>query len=466
MSKSLFDSFSEVSSKQWVQKVQYELDGLDFNKTLLGLSPDKIHIKPYYTAEDLAGTSPVSPTRPVWGITEYVDAEDTERLSIRITEAIEGGSEVLFLENASVNTLEHLPSNLPEKCCHLFLSPSKSTHEERNALLNQVNTSLLTLLIWAEDPLSELITSGNPIHTPEADLEAHRLRLKDLFRRTGKPPYLVIRSRYLEQGGAQPAQELAAALSQASEYYHYWRSEGDRELIENVIPLFELGIGRHFFTEVAKQKALPSIWAGIAREFKAQESCRVIAVPGIRNKTITDFNNNLLRTTTELMSAVAGGAHWLGNLPYDVLYKYPNTFSSRIARNQMLIMKYEGHLDKVLNVADGAYFPERFTKDFTEKTLQHFHQLEEEGGFLSSVTRGHLQERIAAQAMESQKAYDDGSLKLVGSNCYEPAEGEGIPQIEKDPFPRHEDGKTLLRRIPVRRLASRRELHLLKKVRS
>jgi methylmalonyl-CoA mutase len=46
----------------------------------------------------------------------------------------------------------------------------------------------------------------------------------------------------------------------------------------------------------------------------------------------------MLRTTTECMSAIIGGADAY-NLPYDALYHKDNEFGDRIARNQLLILK-------------------------------------------------------------------------------------------------------------------------------
>ena len=66
----------------------------------------------------------------------------------------------------------------------------------------------------------------------------------------------------------------------------------------------------------------------------------------------------MLRTTTECMSAVLGGANTVNNLAYDAVYHKDNEFSERIARNQLLILKHESHFNTVNNPTDGAYYIE------------------------------------------------------------------------------------------------------------
>ena len=49
MSKaSLFENFESTSEKQWKQKIQFELQGKDFNDTLVWKSIEEIDVKPFY----------------------------------------------------------------------------------------------------------------------------------------------------------------------------------------------------------------------------------------------------------------------------------------------------------------------------------------------------------------------------------------------------------------------------------
>ena len=46
----------------------------------------------------------------------------------------------------------------------------------------------------------------------------------------------------------------------------------------------------------------------------------LVFIPKLRNKTLYDYNVNLLRTTSECMSAILGGANTISNVSYDAIY--------------------------------------------------------------------------------------------------------------------------------------------------
>src|SRR5690606_20773082 len=104
---------------------------------------------------------------------------------------------------------------------------------------------------------------------------------------------------------------------------------------------FQISTGPNYFFEIAKIRALRKLYATLAKEYGINENCHIIATPSKRNKTLYDYNVNLLRSTSECMSAVLGGADAVCNLPYDALYHKSNEFGERIARNQLLILKHE-----------------------------------------------------------------------------------------------------------------------------
>ena len=98
-------------------------------------------------------------------------------------------------------------------------------------------------------------------------------------------------------------------------------------------------MGTNYFFEIAKIRALRILFNTLASEYNYNFDCHIIATPTKRNKTIYDYNVNMLRTTTECMSAILGGANAVSNLAYDAIYHKDNEFGDRISRNQLLILK-------------------------------------------------------------------------------------------------------------------------------
>ncbi|HET8854560.1 MAG TPA: methylmalonyl-CoA mutase family protein, partial [Salinimicrobium sp.] len=167
-------------------------------------------------------------------------------------------------------------------------------------------------------------------------------------------------------------------------------------------------------------------------------------------------NVNLLRTTTESMSAVIGGADFVSNLAYDEFYHKSNEFSSRIAKNQLLILKNESYLDQV-NPADGTYYLEELTQQFSEKALEIFKGIEKGGGFLKQLKEGIIQKKIAESAAKEQQQVESGEMTLVGTNKYIHPQDLMKGETEIYPFLKHNPRKTLIRPIIPKRLSEKTE---------
>ena len=56
MSNFLFDEFNPLPAKAWKQKIQVDLQGADYNQTLLWHTDEGIIVKPFYTKEDRKNT--------------------------------------------------------------------------------------------------------------------------------------------------------------------------------------------------------------------------------------------------------------------------------------------------------------------------------------------------------------------------------------------------------------------------
>ena len=69
MSKaSLFENFESTSEKQWKQKIQFELQGKDFNDTLVWKSIEGIDVKPFYHSESYSKCPEIDYNSSDWNI--------------------------------------------------------------------------------------------------------------------------------------------------------------------------------------------------------------------------------------------------------------------------------------------------------------------------------------------------------------------------------------------------------------
>jgi methylmalonyl-CoA mutase len=212
------------------------------------------------------------------------------------------------------------------------------------------------------DPIGQLAKDGNWYTTTE---KSNFDTLNILTKQAESLSLISVNGALYQNAGATIVQQIAYTLAHANEYFN--RLDAIPQPI-----VIEVAVGTNYFFEIAKLKAIRLLFNTIAAAYNPNWSCHLLVTPTKRNKTLYDYNVNMLRTTTECMSAIIGGADTIANLPYDALYHKDNEFGDRIARNQLLILKNESYFDKVNNPSDGSYYIESLTQQLTDKALTLF----------------------------------------------------------------------------------------------
>jgi len=118
------------------------------------------------------------------------------------------------------------------------------------------------------------------------------------------------------------------------------------------------------------------------------------------------------------MSAILGGADSLTVEPFDTVFKKPDEFSERIARNQQLILKEEAYFDKVADPAAGSYYIENLTSLISENAWKLVVEIEDKGGFLACLKTGFIQAKLSESAAKREKDTATRKTILLGTNQY------------------------------------------------
>ncbi|MEE1099850.1 MAG: methylmalonyl-CoA mutase family protein, partial [Alistipes sp.] len=127
---------------------------------------------------------------------------------------------------------------------------------------------------------------------------------------------------------------------------------------------------------------------------------------------------NMLRGTTEAMSATIAGVNSLEVLPFNAAYEAPTEFSQRIARNVELLLKHESHFDQVVDPAGGSYYIENLTKSIAEEAWKLFLEVEDKGGYTAAFEQGFIVEKVKASAAAKDKNISTRRQILLGANQY------------------------------------------------
>jgi methylmalonyl-CoA mutase len=256
-----------------------------------------------------------------------------------------------------------------------------------------------------------------------------------------KPGPKAIRADLLHEAGAHAVQELGYGIAAGVERLAALTATRPVDTIAGEVE-FVFAVGPSYFIEIAKLRAARILWAQAVTAFGATDdgACRMrlhVRTPN-RNKSAYDRYTNLLRVTTEALSAVVGGCGQLTVQPFG--------FVSHLALNVQRILKEESHLDAVADPAGGSYYIEALTDSLAREAWKILQQIEAEGGYAKALASGSIEKTLAETRTAREKAYSSRRRTLVGVNNY-PDATEKTPDGE---IPASETGSSL----PQVRIAS------------
>ena len=439
MSKRLFEDFEGVSSKAWKQKIQADLKGLDYNDTLIHKTNEDIHIKPFYHSDDVITTQTPKSNSAHWQICETIYVADELKSNLTAIDVLKkGADEVKFIIPNNDISIDKLLLNINQEELKLYFELLFLDDEFVKTIVSV--TSKAVSVYINTDIIGNLAKDGNWYQSIEKD--------KELFNKivNASGTFGVDISLY-QNAGATLSQQLAYGMAHANEYLNILESK------HSFTPIFTVAVGTNYFFEIAKLRALRLLWSTLATEYDFNTDCIIFTIPTKRNKTVYDYNTNMLRTTTESMSAILGGSNSICNLAYDAIYHKKNEFGNRIARNQLLVLKHESYFDKVDNPVDGSYYIDSLTEQLAEKALSIFKDIEGSGGFLVQLKSGTIQRKLKESAALEQNQFNKEEIILLGTNKHPNTTDKMKHELELYPFQKTNIRKTLIEPILEKRLS-------------
>jgi methylmalonyl-CoA mutase len=457
MSDYLFDEFDKVSAKEWKQKIQVDLNGADYNETLIWKNLEGIDVKPFYHQDDFKVEFKEIPRFPKdWNIAQSIFIDDEKIANHLILDSIKRGAEAVVLTANKEFNIEQVFNEFLVKNTIIYFD-LKFISESFISNLKHFFSSKKTSIFYNIDIIGNLAKSGNWF----SNLKEDHSTLAKILKQNPQENIVSVDGTLFQNSGATMVQQLAYCLSQANEYLNHFKNTTISK--NNTFSItFKLSLGSNYFFEIAKIRALRKLYALLASEYNCSKECHIITFPSNRNKTIYDYNINMLRTTTENMSAIIGGSNTVCNNAYDSIFHKSNEFGERIARNQLLILKQESYFKASNNPAKGSYYIESITNQLSEKALTLFKNIEINGGFLSQLKEGTIQKKIKDSAQKEQGLFDSGALVLLGTNVHQNPNDKMKNDLELFPFIKKNTRKTLLEPILERRLSEKNEQERLK----
>ena len=436
----LFNEFPPVSTAEWMAKIEADLKGKDFEKTLVWKTNEGFSVRPFYRSEDLDKVSYLDALPGQFPFVRGAKTNGNEwyiRQDIQVTTPEEANKKALEVLNKGVNslgfvfkgcvevTVADLEIVLKDICLDAIevnlISCCKSVSNAK-ALANYITKTYgadSNVVASAKvDPLGSLTRNGSFDEAIYAEMKALIEETNSLenFRS------IAVTGKNFRDAGSTIVQELGFSLAIGAEYLSSLTDAGLSvdDVACNI--KFNFGVGANYFMEIAKLRAARMLWAKVVEAFEPKCECSskmvIHSENTIFNKTVYDPYVNMLRTQTEAMSAVLGGTDSLTVLPFNAIYESTTDFSERIARNQQILLKEEAHFDKIADPAAGSYYIENLTDSIATEAWKLFLAVQEKGGYVAAFKEGFVQSQVNATAAKMDSAIATRRENLLGTNQF------------------------------------------------
>lgn len=439
----LFDEFPPISTQEWEDKIKADLKGADYEKKLVWRTIEGFSVQPYYRSEHLKnldhlkyvpGEFPYVRGNKAkcnsWYVRQDINANDAKVANEKALDVLMKGVDSLGFEtcckdeftNEEFETLlkdisiADIELNITDAtAAHPFVDFLKAKIEKENIDKNEVNGSVNF------DPMFHLTTNGNFC---KAQSEVFDTAKELIEKAKNLPNFRVIgvNGEMFTNAGATIVQELAFTLAMGNQYLNLLTEKGlDIDTIAENIK-FNFGVSTNYFMEIAKFRAARMLWAKIIEAYKPSNlevaKMNIHAATSKFNQTIYDPYVNMLRGTTESMSATIAGVDSLSVTPFNKAFENSTEFSDRIARNTQIVLKEESYFDKIVDPAGGSYYIENLTSSIAEHAWKLFQNIESQGGYVEAFKAGFIQEQVNESANKRSLNIATRREILLGTNQY------------------------------------------------
>jgi methylmalonyl-CoA mutase len=440
--KNLLEEFPPVTTENWEAKINTDLKGADYDKKLVWKTMEGFNVKPYYRNEHLEaldylkqfpGEFPYLRGKKIdqneWYIRQDIHVKDVTQANKIALEILQKGVTSLgfVISNKAGINATFLEKLLKDICLSAI---------EINFVCGIETIQLIPLFInylkkqgydqgsingsFSFDPLGHLVSEGCIcFNDKQKVLDAEKKSIGEL-KSYPNIRAITIHGSYFANAGGSIVQSLAFALAMGAEYLTQLTEAGlSASDIASKLK-FNFAVSSNYFMEIAKFRAARLLWAKIVEcyDMDCKEAMCIHAETAKWNMTVYDPYVNILRSTTEAMSAALGGVDSMTVNPFDITYEKPTDLSGRIARNAQIILQEESYFNKVVDPSAGSYYIENLTDSIVAEAWKLFLQVQDKGGFTNAFKEGFIQNQVNEVAKKRENGIATRREILLGTNQY------------------------------------------------
>ena len=425
MSQLSFNEFGISSKNDWTAQANKDLKGKDFSETLLWNTNENFVVEPFYAEEDLT-TLPLAEiqaaqstkTQQGWQNRPVVKFDTEKSTNTLIISILQKGTNGVILDLSHVDIQQ---ISLVKLLDNIKLSESPivfKTNNQATILVTELNKFINYQMKGGIQ--DDVLAAWNKTGEWNSSAWENTKSLLDATKNSPTFRPITIGSHHFHQAGANATQELGFLLASTCTYLDALTDLGVS--VDEVFAKteFSVSVGTNYFVEIAKIRALRVLLVKLYQTFTESTALPKIFIDA-QTSTYYDaaitINTNILRATTEAMSAAVGGCDSLTVHAHNAVAGLADEFSERIARNISVLMKEESHLDKSNDAAAGSYYIENLTTQLVKEAWGLFLKVEEMGGFQQAFTNGFVANEVN-ESYQKQLAQLQNGKVMVGVNKF------------------------------------------------
>lgn len=366
----MFEQFTPTTKAEWRAKVDKDLKGKPYEELLWQINQD-LSIEPMYVREELVTANAPFGDSNDWAICELIEHDDHKIANQMALEALMGGAnalEIVIDYGVSANELDTILKDieLPYIATHFFYvgkkisgAQKKLEHFYHLAKAKGYDTNALIGSLQ----IAPLGHSPNWVNVAKLVVWSHE----------HLPNFKIctINGAEFSPDDSDVADTLAKIIARANAALQGLIAAGvDINIAKDTIQ-FQISVGKSYFINIAKIRALKLLWLNVLKGYGITVS-KMNPIKAILSSLDYDDNEhtNMIRATSMALSAAVSGVTTLTVRPAD---KGEDTATSRrIARNVQHLLKMESYIDKVADPAAGTYYIEYLTEEIAQLAWKKF----------------------------------------------------------------------------------------------
>ncbi|MBN8647854.1 MAG: hypothetical protein J0L55_07850 [Caulobacterales bacterium] len=386
--------YNQVTLESWRETAVKALKGEAF-ETLEKTSDDGIAIHPLYTAQDVGAPNALAPKTNndgLWDIRQRVLVEaENEANKIALNELENGANSIDFEISDTKFDFAALSNGIFDDLASIGIIGHENGLEIAKNIIGQTPKEKLekSLLSFNLDPLSLNLTGFDNYNLDDT--------LAFYGENIGKAPkakFLCASADWMLGIDASRALQVAILIASGIEYLRAGESKGFSPSQINEALLFQIGIDGQVILEIAKLRAIRTLWAKVGAAIGENLPMDLQAIVSSQMLEDEHPHTNILRIANACFAAGTGGANIITTRSFEPDPEKESEFTRRIARNTQIILANESNIARANDPASGSFAFETLTSEIAKSAWGIVQEIEKAGGFSKAIKSGFIAKKL------------------------------------------------------------------------